>query len=537
MQKNNKYQNKKITIYLPILLSIVLAGGILLGIQLNKSQINQGSVFNLRIDKLSGILNFIEAEYVDSVDRKDLEEVAIPNILEQLDPHSIYIPARDVARISEPLEGNFEGIGVSFNMPNDTVIIINVISGGPSEKVGIIAGDRIVRINDRIVAGVKIHQDDIVKKLKGPRGTKVKVGIQRRSTTEILDFDITRDKIPLYSVDAAYIVNDSTGYIKISKFARTTYNEFQKALDKLGQEGMNQLIVDLRGNSGGYMDVATKMANQFLSKGKLIVYTEGRSQARENFYADGAGKFQKGKVIVLLDELSASASEILAGAIQDNDRGTIMGRRSFGKGLVQEPLVLHDGSMIRLTVARYYTPTGRCIQKPYTNGTEDYYHDLQDRYLNGEFQIADSIHFADSLKYTTPEGKIVYGGGGIMPDIFIPIDTTGITPYFRQVRNRGLMYRYAFKYTDQNRSSLEAYKNVTDLKIYLELQDLFNKFVKYAASNGVKPSQKDIEESEFLIHTEIKAYIARNMLDNAGFYPIWRDIDYTLQEAVKYLSE
>jgi carboxyl-terminal processing protease len=531
-----KYQNNKLNIYLPLILALIFAGGIFIGLQLKKTQSTNSYSFRPKIGKLNGILSFIEAEYVDSINRRDLEEAAIPEILEQLDPHSVYIPARDVARVSEPLEGNFEGIGVSFSMPNDTVIINSIIAGGPSEKVGIMAGDRIVKISDSIVAGVSIHQDDIVKKLKGPRGTKVTIGIMRRSVPEILDFTITRDKIPLYSVDVSYLVNDSTGYIKISKFARTTFHEFIEALDKLKQDGMTQLILDLRSNGGGYMDAATNLANQFLEKETLIVYTEGRSQARENFYADGKGKFQDGKILILQDEWSASASEIVAGAIQDNDRGTIMGRRSFGKGLVQEPLMLSDGSLIRLTIARYYTPTGRCIQKPYNNGHADYVHDLESRFLNGEFEKKDSIHFNDSLKYTTPGGKIVYGGGGIMPDIFIPMDTTGVSLYFRELRAKGLIYRYAFEYTDKNRSALEVYKNPEELRSYLETLNLFDKFINFAESNGVPPDKKGINESKFLIHTEILAYIARNILDNAGFYPIWKDIDHTLNEAIKYLS-
>ncbi|MCD6596478.1 MAG: S41 family peptidase [Bacteroidales bacterium] len=531
------YKNKKLSIYLPVLLSIVLAGGILIGLQLNKSQGVSTRSFHKKPDKLDGILSFIEAAYVDTVNRGELEEVAIPQILEHLDPHSIYIPARDVQRVNEPLEGNFDGIGVSFTMPDDTVVIGSVISGGPSEKIGLAAGDRIIEINDEIVAGVKIHQDSIVKRLKGPRGTKVKVGISRHDVTEIIEFTITRDKIPLYSVDVAYMVNDSTGYIKITKFARTTYDEFMDGLTQLKEKGMNQLIVDLRSNGGGYMDAAIKLANQFLEDETLIVYTEGRTQTRENFYADGSGNCKNGDIVILMDEWSASASEIVAGAIQDNDRGTIIGRRSFGKGLVQEPLMLSDGSAIRLTVARYYTPTGRCIQKPYNKGYANYMHDLQDRFVNGEFEKADSIHFNDSLKYTTPKGKIVYGGGGIMPDVFIPIDTSWATPYFLKVRNKGIIYKFAFEYSDKNRTSLELYKTPEKLKQYLESQHIYTQFNKYANKNGVLSSIQDKKESQFIISTQIKAYIGRNILDNAGFYPIWKDIDQTLLKAIEYISK
>ncbi len=536
MEKLNK-RIKEIKIYLPIVLSLVLVGGLFTGIEVQKRKgVNPHSGFIPSIDKISGIINYIESEYVDSVNRKDLEETAIPELLKQLDPHSIYIPAREVMRVQEPLEGNFDGIGVSFNMPNDTVVVISVIKGGPSEKVGIQAGDRIVEIEDSVVAGVNINQNDIVKKLKGPRGTRVNVGILRKPAHDIIHFTITRDKIPLYSVDASYMVDDSTGYIKITTFARTTFREFLEALEKLEGRGMKHMILDLRGNSGGYMDPATKLANQFLPEKSLIVYTEGRAHPRENLYADGKGRFQDGKILVLIDEWSASASEIIAGAIQDNDRGDIMGRRSFGKGLVQEPIVLPDGSMLRLTIARYYTPVGRSIQKPYTNGTDDYYHDLRDRFQNGELQSADSIKFADSLKFVTPGGKIVYGGGGIMPDIFVPIDTTGISPFFRKVRMRGLIYRYAFQYTDTHRSALAEFKTSNAMNNYLETRDLLSKFVEYAASEGVKPSGTDLKVSGRIIHTEIKAYIARNILDNEGFYPIWKEVDYTLQKAIDYIT-
>ena len=530
------YKNKKSSIYLPILLSAILVAGMYFGIHLERAKVSGYNPQYFQITKLNGILNFVKAEYVDSVDLKNLEEAAIPAILSQLDPHSIYIPALDVARVNEPLEGNFEGIGVSFNMPNDTIVIISVIPRGPSEKVGILAGDRIVKIEDEIVAGLNINSDDIVKKLKGPRGTKVIIGVKRKSVDEILYFTITRDKIPLYSVDVSYMANDSTGFIKISKFARTTYNEFMEALEDLKSKGMTQLILDLRGNSGGYLDAATNIANQFLPEGALIVYTEGRAHGRENTLTNGAGEFQKGKILILIDEWSASASEIIAGAIQDNDRGIIMGRRSFGKGLVQEPLVLSDGSVIRLTIARYYTPTGRCIQKSYSNGNDDYYMDLHSRYANGEFMEADSIHFADSLKYVTPGGKVVYGGGGIMPDVFVPIDTIGITNYFRQVRNKGLMYRFAFEYVDKNRAKLIDYSNAEDIEAFLDSQNLLASFVDYASENGVPRNAQDLLESKHIIHTEIKAYIARNMIDNKGFYPIWNNIDYTFNQAIEYLS-
>ncbi|MCK4749376.1 MAG: PDZ domain-containing protein, partial [Bacteroidales bacterium] len=353
-----------------------------------------------------------------------------------------------------PLEGNFSGIGVMFNMQDDTVFIINTTLNGPSEKVGILAGDRIVRVNDSLVAGVKMPSNDIVDMLKGKRGTRVTVSIGRRGIEELLDFEITRDRIPIASVDLAYMITDDVGFIKISEFSKTTAQEFLSAVDTLNDQGMKQLILDLRWNGGGFMNAATDIADQFLTAGTPIVYTEGHSQPRKNILATAKGELLQHELIILIDERSASASEILAGAIQDNDRGLILGRRSFGKGLVQQQTMFSDGSALRLTIARYYTPTGRSIQKPYENGLDDYIHEVYDRFERGEFIYADSIKFADSLKFTTPGGKTVYGGGRIMPDIFVPFDTTLYTDYFTRVSSRGLIYRYAFKYADQNRNNM-----------------------------------------------------------------------------------
>lgn len=518
-------KNSKISVWLPLFLAIFLAAGVLIGMFLGKPGRKPSMFIYPRTDKISTILNYIREEYVDSVDIRHLEESTIVALLSELDPHSVYIPAKDLQAVNEPLEGNFDGIGVQFNMPEDTVVIINTIPGGPSDKVGILAGDRIVRINDSLVAGVGIPQDDIVDMLKGPQGTRVKVGIKRKGVPEELTFEITRDKIPLYSVDVAYRVNDSTGYIKISKFARTTFNEFMDAASRLKEQGMTGLIIDLRGNSGGYMDAATHIADQFLSGGKMIVYTEGRARPRSEIRATHGGICLHEKVVVLVDEFSASASEILAGAIQDNDRGMVVGRRTFGKGLVQEPILLADGSALRLTIARYYTPTGRSIQKPYTNGTEEYYNDWQNRYLHGELTIRDSIHFADSLKYVTPGGNVVYGGGGIMPDVFVPFDTTGITDYFMHVSNRGLIYLFAFEYTDRYRDELSRFNDWKELNAYLNSQNLLQAFTSYAAQKGIKPKPSELQISGKIIHTQIKAYIARNILDNQGFYPIIHQID------------
>ncbi len=528
--------NKRINIILPLLLAVFLVGGMLIGNRLSRITNQERFQVYPRSDKISGIIDYIENEYVDSISRSDMVEKTIPEILKFLDPHSVYIPAQDLPEYNEPLEGNFSGIGVQFNMQDDTVAIVNTIPNGPSEKVGILAGDRIIMVDDSLVAGVSMINTDIVKMLKGKSGTKVRVTIIRRRVSEPLEFEITRDNIPLYSVDVAYMITDEIGYIKISKFSRTTYEEFVESAEELNDQGMKKLILDLRNNGGGYMDAATKIADQFLEKDKLIVYTEGWSQPRKEIRATSRGELINTEVIVLIDEWSASASEILAGALQDNDRGLILGRRSFGKGLVQQQTMFNDGSALRLTIARYYTPTGRCIQKPYENGLEDYYHDLQARYERGEFIYADSIEFADSLKYTTPGGKIVYGGGGIMPDIFIPWDTVGISDYLSRVNSRGLIYRFAFRFTDNNRSKLNQYTNYQDISDYLDKQNLLKDFVKFAEENGVKPDTEDIILSERIIVTQMKAYIARNIIDNPGFYPILHSIDKTLLKGVEILS-
>ncbi len=529
-------ENKKTNLYLPLLLSVVLTVGLIIGLFLPSPRKPAGVTIYPHQSKIDQVITYIRQDYVDSVDVVHLEEVAIPAMLKDLDPHTVYIPAREVAQVNEPLRGNFDGIGISFNMPDDTVIVMSVIHGGPSERVGIKAGDRIITIDDSLVAGQHIDQNDIVKMLRGPRGTKVMVGIKRKGADHLLKFEITRDKIPLKSVDIAYMITDSIGYIKISKFARTTNEEFMKAFEQLKENGLEKLIVDLRGNGGGYLDAAIHIADQFLPKGKLIVYTMGRNKRKQMVYAKNDGVFTTGELVMLIDEWSASASEIVAGAIQDNDRGTIIGRRSFGKGLVQEPFILRDGSVLRLTVARYYTPSGRCIQKPYNKGVEEYYNDINERFMKGEFESADSIHFPDSLKYTTPGGKTVYGGGGIMPDIFVPLDTTGMTPYFMKVRNMGLIYRFALAYTDQHREKLESFQDVKALEDYLDRQDLLPAFIRYVEEKGVSPVKKDISLSRKLIITQIKAYIGRDVMDDAGFYPIIREIDATVQRAVTYLQ-
>ena len=523
--------------YLPLIISIGIAIGILIGFYMPHPQTGLYTNFPPSNDKLSRVLDIIESDYVDTINRNSLIEEAIPLMLRSLDPHSVYIPAKDLAQANEPLQGNFDGIGVSFNMITDTVLIISTISGGPSEKLGILPGDKIIYINDSLVAGKKIPDEDIIKMLKGPRGTKVEVKILRKGAESLLPFTIIRDKIPLFSVDVSYMMSDDVGYMKISTFAMTTHEEFIKGLKELKHDGMKKLILDLRGNSGGVMDAATAIADEFLPDGDLIVFTMGKSKPRQEIRASSNGEFEKGELVILIDEWTASASEILAGAIQDNDRGTIMGRRSFGKGLVQEPVMFRDGSGMRLTIARYYTPSGRSIQKPYNEGIDKYYEDLGMRYIHGEFKRADSIHFPDSLRYTTKGGRTVYGGGGIMPDVFLPMDTTGLTKYFLQIRNTGLIYRYALRFTEDYRDAMKKFQDLKSLDKWLSKQNLMEKFIKYAAENGVPPVNKDIAVSKDLIYIQLKAYIARNMLDNKGFYPLWEKIDKTLLDAYNYISK
>jgi carboxyl-terminal processing protease len=529
--------NSRFNIIIPSFVAILLAAGILIGISLpKKNDVSHYTITRQNSDKLANIMNIIESSYVDSVDRTYLTETAINSILEKLDPHSIYMPASELAKANEPLQGNFDGIGISFNMLTDTVLVISTISGGPSEKVGIQAGDKIILVNDSLIAGIGMPDDDVMGLLKGPKGSKVNVKILRKGQNELLSFDIVRDRIPINSVDVAYMVNENTGYIKIANFALTTYHEFKTSLDELEAEGMSKLIIDLRNNSGGIMEASIQIANEFLKEGELIVFTMGRSQPRSEARATGDGTFGEGDLVILIDEWTASASEILAGAIQDNDRGTIIGRRSFGKGLVQEPISFPDGSGMRLTIARYYTPTGRSIQKPYENGVEEYYSDLETRYFNGEFEVADSIHFPDSLKFTTPGGNVVYGGGGIMPDIFIPLDTVGVTPYLIDVRP--YIYEYAMMFTENNREEMSQYDDVADLEEYLDNQDLVNSFTTYIDEKyQIKRNRKELMVSESIIENQLKAYIARNIIDNKGFYPIWNQNDVTIQYAVDYLNK
>jgi len=482
-------------------------------------------------DKLLLVLSEVEKNYVDSIDRDTLTEIIIPYLLENLDPHSVYLPPAELKEADESLEGNFDGIGIQFNIPNDTAIVISVIPGGPSERAGLLSGDRIVKVNDETVAGVKINQDSLVARLRGKSGSIVKIGIKRGNNNNLVYFDIKRDKIPVKSVDVRYMIDDTTGYIKLSKFTKTSYEEFLKAALELKEKGMKELIFDLRGNAGGYFDQAFLIANEFLDKGQMIVYMQGLHRPRQDFKADGKGKLKDIALKVLIDEGSASSSEIFAGAIQDNDRGTVIGRRSFGKGLVQEPIYFSDKSGIRLTVARFYTPTGRSIQKPYS---KDYQYDIIERYKHGELTYADSIKKNDSLKYTTPKGKIVYGGGGITPDVFVPIDTVGVNHFLIEVSNKGLPFKFSSMIADAYRPALQNIRDLQSMETLFSKMNLEQRFLKYAADNKLVPSSKEWEESKYIITTQIKALVGRySPLDDEAFYPIMAEIDNVIKKAIE----
>ena len=533
-----------------ILFPLVLAAGVLFGIMFgqylgrNRAQTQMRAILSRSglgaANKLVQTCMLVEGRFVDSISMDSLSELVIPLMMRELDPHSVYIPAREMQEVNEPLEGEFDGIGVMFNAATDTVIVLSVIPNGPSAKAGIAAGDRIILIDGDTVAGVKMPQNDIVKRLRGPRGTEVRVSLQRRGIDDPVEVTVVRDAIPIESIESAFMANGDTGYVRLSQFARTSYAELMKALAELRDEGMRKLIFDLRGNSGGYLDQAILIANEFLPAGRLIVYTEDRDRRQVKEFSDGTGTAADISLAVLIDEGSASSSEILAGAVQDNDRGTIIGRRSFGKGLVQHQLPYADGSALRLTVARYYTPTGRSIQKPYVNGDdEDYEMDMVRRYRNNEFFSQDSIRFADSLKFTTPAGKTVYGGGGIMPDVFVPMDTTDITKYYVEVTGRNILYRYTIEYADAHREALNGVHTLGELTALLDAdKGMFDDFVRYAAAKGVKPVPSEIARSRKIMEAQLRAYIGRNTpLEDDGFYYNIFPIDNVVQEALKLLAE
>ncbi len=475
--------------------------------------------------------------YVDSVDENKLVEAAITKMLEQLDPHSTYANPEEVKKLNEPLQGNFEGIGVQFNMVEDTLLVIQPVVNGPSEKCGILAGDRIVYVNDTVIAGVKMQTNDITRRLRGPKGSKVKLGVVRRGIADILQFDVTRDKIPVHSVDAAHIVKKGIGYIRINNFGATTVDEFETALKNLRKKGMKDLILDLQGNGGGYLNAAVGLANEFLQANELIVYTEGRRSPRNAFQAHGTGKFKEGRLIVLIDSYTASASEIVTGAIQDWDRGLVVGRRSFGKGLVQRPVDLPDGSMIRLTIARYYTPTGRCIQKPYES-IEQYNQDLINRYNSGEMSNADSIHFPDSLKYRTKRlERVVYGGGGIMPDYYVPLDTTRYSDYHLQLSAKGAIIKSTLQYVDNNRQTLKKqYKSFDEFDEKFSVTPALIELLKSEGEKvGVHYDEEGYQKGKALLHNQLKALIARDLWDMDGYYRVMNRDNESVQKALELL--
>ena len=506
------------------------------GRQLTNGQINIliGARMN---NKLARVVSYIKHDYIDSLSADSIAELAIPAILEKLDPHSTYMPASAFQHADEQLQGEFDGIGIVFNMATDTVIVLNVIPSGPSQKAGIAAGDRIIRVNDTLIAGQKMAQSEVMKRLRGRRGTQVRLSLERRGVSEPVEVTVTRDAIPLHSVEASVMLTDDTGLVKLSQFSRTSFHEVKEAIDTLRRQGMRRLIFDLRGNAGGFLDQAILLANEFLPKGRMIVYTEDRAHKRVKQYSDGRGSATDLALAVLIDESSASSSEILAGALQDNDRGTIIGRRSFGKGLVQSQIPFEDGSALRLTVARYYTPTGRSIQKPYTVGSTDYELDLANRFIHNEYFSADSIHFADSLRFTTPKGKVVYGGGGIMPDKFVPLDTTRLTKYYLEVSGRNILYRYTIEYADEHRRELDAARSIKELEaMFAADAGMFDRFVTYAARSGVRPVWRDIARSRPIMEAQLKAYISRNSeLESNAFYYFIRPIDETVLCAIETL--
>ena len=526
-------------IYFPILFALVLVGGIYVGVNLNAESNHNlfKPVVKPQHHKLTEILNYIEHEYVDTVSMDSLTEETITKLLQSLDPHSSYIPAKELQAMNEPLEGKFEGIGVEFNIIDDTIVVIAPISGGPSQKLGIQPGDRIVKIEGQNVAGNGIKSKQVMDNLRGKGGTEVNIHIFRRGAKELIEYNITRGTIPIHSIDVAFMLNAETGYIKISRFGATTFDEYIEAFEKLEKAGLQKLILDLRGNPGGYLNAANDLADEFLPNRKMIVYTEGKARSRQNHFATSNGDFEDKPLIVLVDEGSASASEILAGAVQDNDRGTIIGRRTFGKGLVQEQVDLPDGSAIRLTIARYYTPTGRSIQKPYSHDAEEYYDEYYERIENGELYSKDSIQFTDSLKFTTPGGKIVYGGGGIMPDVFVPVDTTRLSKYLSAVFSKGLVNQFAFDYADKNRSSLNTYKSFgTFNKQFSVSEKMLNDFIAYAENKGVKRDEHGVRVSADYIKLQIKAIIARNIWNDEGYYPVVLQDDAILKKALDELK-
>ncbi|MBL6444943.1 S41 family peptidase [Fulvivirga sp. 29W222] len=532
----DQYKNSKYQIRLPIILCVGIAAGVLIGATFSDSPPVQNDI-NSSMQKFKEVLTMIDRNYVDEVDTDELVEDAIENMLTKLDPHSTYISAEDRIRANEDLQGNFEGIGIEFNIFKDTIVVVSPLSGGPSEAVGVMSGDKIVKIDGENVAGVGFTNRDVQEHLKGPKGTEVTISVKRRGKKGAIEFSIIRDKIPQYSVDASYMIDSEIGYIKVSRFSATTYEEFLASLRKLKKLGMKKLVLDLQGNPGGYMNHAINMVDEFLPNNKLIVYTLGK-QERFNSKANASrkGEFEEGELIVLVNEGSASASEIVTGALQDNDRALVVGRRTFGKGLVQAPMNLSDGSELRLTISRYYTPSGRSIQKPYED-KDEYAHDIVDRYEHGEFFSADSIKFTDSLKYQTAHGRTVYGGGGIMPDYFVPLDTSLTSTYLNKLFTSNSVQEYTFNFVAQNKIRLNAMNYEEFYADFKVTNQMLMDLVESGKVNGVKPNYEDMENSKDLFELHIKAQIARQIWNNEGFYPIYNQTNEVLEQAIKLFDE
>jgi carboxyl-terminal processing protease len=530
--------NRRLAIWIPLMMALVMALGIQIGLLLRNSK--QTALFaGSKLNTMEEVLDYVQAKYVDTVNVGQLEEGAIGDILEHLDPHSTFIPASDLKNVNQELEGNFEGIGIEFFLVADTITVVNVISGGPAEQVGLQAGDKIITINDTSFTGEHIQDIDVVNHLRGPKGSKVTVGIKRRGVLKALSFTITRDKIPMYSIDASYMIDDKTGYIKINRFSETTYDEFINAVKKLKLDGMKELVIDLRQNGGGLLNAATDITDELLDQQKLMVYTKGRVYSRLDYKTRVLGEYEEGPLAVLIDEGSASASEIVAGAMQDWDRAVIVGRRSFGKGLVQEQYGLSDGSALRLTVAKYYTPSGRCIQKPYDHNISNYYGEVVNRYHDGEVLNADSVHLNDTVKYYTSKGRVVYGGGGIMPDVFVPLDTSNNgNEFLTAVLNQGLIQQFSYSWFHDHAAMLSAFSSINDYrKNYQVSGDVFNAFINYAAKNNVKGNEDEENRARNFIELRIKAFFAREKFSSDSFYRVVNDEDPVIGAAMQSMKK
>lgn len=522
---------------MPLIYSAVLATGILFGIYIAKSNGITATPKNSDNFYINDIFSLIDKEYVDTININELQTKAVTHILETMDPHSEYIKPEVLDDVNDNLHGSFHGIGVSFRIEKDTIAIINTIKGGPSEKVGILAGDRIIYVGDTLVAGTKVTNKDAMRLLKGPKKTKVDVKIKRRGVEELLDFTIVRDVIPTHSIDVAYMIDDNIGFIKMTKFSATTHKEFVEAVKKLKAEGMTQLILDLRDNTGGYLGEAVGVVDEMLADNNLIVYTEGEHRDRSYIFSRHRGMWENNDVVVLINESSASASEIVAGALQDNDRGTIIGRRSFGKGLVQEQFELGENGALRLTVARYYTPTGRCIQKPFSGNKEEYMLEEYTRYATGEMFNIDSIHFADSLKYITPKGKVVYGGGGIMPDIYVPLENDSTHYFFNKMANSGILFQYAFDYADSHRKELLGYGDAKNFnENFVFTKEMFDELMRRTEEKKIIGNDADKAKARELAEPLFKAYVARDVFGDEAFYVLYEPMDEILQKAVEVLK-